>query len=259
MLYVSDVKEEEGLLITVRGTNSEDYEMKFSEDEFLEKFYADGDFDVNNYNMTEDVFGACFDDDLNVIAIPQTREDTLRADSIRRQIKIDKARRRLLGKGADFKVRPVTNDIVVLFDTFGVEKDFKIPSYVTCLGSYFADSDLNSIEHLVIPDNVKYIADNAFGELENLKTIQFTGNLKYLGASIIGNCFSYDLEEVYLPDDIEVIDDDAFKRPDALDMMWASNTIMRIVVHRALYEKHKKAFSLVESYKDDNYKLEIKG
>lgn len=255
MLYVSDVKDD-GAIIVLKDTDSESYVREFTEDDFFEEFYVEVD-DVAPYDMIEDIFGACFIGEDEIFAIPQTKEDVLRSNSIREKIKLDKARRRLIGLDYNFVVRPVTNDIVVLFDVGdAISEDFKIPKYVTCLGSYYRGWETDYTEHLVIPDTVKYIAPYAFGELCELRSIKFEGSLKYLGKSILEYCNSVDLGEVYLPNDIEVIDDRAFEL-DMFNIENLKNKPLKFITPKSLYEKHRKAFSAIEAYNPRCVRIEI--
>lgn len=255
MLYVSDVKDD-GSIIVLKDTDSEDYERKFTEDDFFEEFYVDGDAG-DLYDMREDVFGACFRGEDALFVIPQTKEDALRSNSIREKIKLDKVRRKLIGLDYNFIVRPVTNDIVVLFDVGGeVKSGFKIPKYVTCLGSFFMGEVTYYDEHLVIPDTVKYVAPYAFGELYELRSLKFEGNLKYLGGHILEYCNSEILEKVYLPSDIEVIDEQAFNL-DMFRLTDLKNLPLKFIVPRSLYEKHMKVFSHIEIYNPGTICLEI--
>lgn len=124
------------------------------------------------------------------------------------------------------------------------------------MGSDFADSCSN-IENLVIPNTVKYVAQNAFAGLNNLRTVRFMGDLKYLGASIFELCYSPYLKEIYLPNNIENLNDSAF----TLDMYTIEEDLedkpLKFITPRTLYEKHKKAFSNIEIFNSKDVYLEI--
>lgn len=198
----------------------------------------------NGFYMVQEVFGACISEDDSVFVIPQTKEDVLRAEPIRMEIKRDKAKARLLGQSYSLCVRPVANDIVLLSEVHGDLRNFKIPHYVTCLGSYFAyrDSVTMYITDFTIPKNIKYLARECFGGMSGLQTIRFEGNLGYLGSQLFGGCGAQDLREVYLPDSIDIIEEDAFNGQ--FSILFGSHVKqVKLIVPKNLYAKHKDVFS----------------
>ncbi|MGN1194942.1 MAG: leucine-rich repeat domain-containing protein, partial [Acutalibacteraceae bacterium] len=103
------------------------------------------------------------------------------------------------------------NEAQIVCSENGVDGDLVIPD---TLGGYpvtricetaFAYTSVKSVE---IPDGVTEISDFAFGNCNNLESINFSNNLKTIGNSAFALCRK--LEKVSFPDSLEKIGDKAF-------------------------------------------------
>ena len=99
----------------------------------------------------------------------------------------------------------------------GESKDVVIPAYIENLpvrfigiGAFYG----SSVENVVLPNTVEEIWDDAFDGCKNLKTIQFSTNLKMIGYQSFRRCAS--LEKVTLPNGLETLGTKAFDSCSAL-------------------------------------------
>lgn len=74
---------------------------------------------------------------------------------------------------------------------------------VTVIGGFANEDEITSV---VIPDTVREIADNAFVNCFNIKSVKVGANVEVIG----DNAFDGEFEEIALPNTLKVIEDNAF-------------------------------------------------
>ncbi len=112
----------------------------------------------------------------------------------------------------EYDVLDETNARITGFESKRTEIDLIIPETikgytVTEIGPRVFRENLN-IKSVVFPDAVTVISDSAFGDCENIESINLPESLVEIGWSAF--CSNYALKEIYIPDNVKTIDPWAF-------------------------------------------------
>lgn len=245
--------------VVVRDSENPAFNQDLTVQGFCSEYCLDCKFKEGKY-----VVGTYFNSMGEVSFTPQTLKDIEKIRGIEKQIRQDRARRKMLNKPYDFKVQIVSSDIVVLTSVGkSANQDFVIPKYITCLGSVFAGDlieshdfgllsrgDYNMLRELVVPEHIKYISYKAFSGFDNLERIEFKGSLKHIDRNIFYGCDLTSLQQVILPSEVESISLDAFTLSPEDSFSYLPIKPFTLVVPRELSDRHQEVFNNTELLND---------
>lgn len=137
------------------------------------------------------------------------------------------------------------------FNAISTLKKLELPSKLTYIGdNAFASTYISG--ELVIPATVQKIGENAFRYMNyNLKNVTFEGDsrLKTIGAYAFSNCYS--LNEINLPEGLELIGNYAFSNCEDLRYVYIPSTVTEIGLH--VFSGDSEIENIEVSSKNENY------